>query len=57
MRTETIFPVESGSIVSVECFKGFELSGDSTLQCSGGNSFQFLTEPTCGEREIVLNTG
>ena len=53
MKTETMFPVESGSTVSVECFEGFGLSGDSTFTCSGGNSYQFLSEPTCGKRDNV----
>ena len=52
ITTET-FPVDYSTEVSVECSTGHTLSGDSSITCEQGTTFNFEDEPVCNiGREI-----
>ena len=49
MRTITsIFPVATGTVVSLTCNTGYELEGDKEVTCIQNTEFKFTEEPACG---------
>ena len=48
MRTNQAFPVIKGTVVSLSCAPGFQLTGDQTVTCSVDTDFQYGTQPQCG---------
>ena len=46
MKTETQFPLQPGSIVSMKCNTGFTLTGDKTVTCTG-TELSFTEAPSC----------
>ena len=52
ITTET-FPVDYGTVVSVECNTGHTLSGDSSITCEKGTTFIFGNEPVCNIGEKI----
>jgi hypothetical protein len=53
LTTETKFPVNKGTVLTVSCEEGFKLSGSNTVTCTEGTTFSTDTTPTCtqGKRE------
>ena len=51
METETQFPVDKGTTLTVSCTESYELVGDSEITCNGNNDeFSYeTTQPRCGE--------
>ena len=49
MRTITsTFPVATGTVLSLSCNEGYELSGDKEVTCIQNTEFKFTEEPACG---------
>ena len=48
--TETVLPVEIGTIVNISCMEGYLQDGDKQITCTFGGDFSYQEEPTCGKR-------
>ena len=51
MVTDKSFPVAEGTVVTVSCEEGYQLSGDNELTCSvkADALFDYSDEPRCGD--------
>ena len=51
MVTDKSFPVAEGTVMTVSCEDGYQLSGDNELTCSLETDalFDYSDEPRCGE--------
>ena len=47
LKTDEIFPVDSGTVVAVTCEVGFLLKGRDTITCIVGTTFSSVTTPSC----------
>ncbi|KAL5266359.1 hypothetical protein ACHWQZ_G003697 [Mnemiopsis leidyi] len=47
MKTETQFPLQPGSEVSLKCSAGYTLTGDTMVTCVKGTLFSFNQPPLC----------
>ncbi|KAL5265953.1 hypothetical protein ACHWQZ_G006558 [Mnemiopsis leidyi] len=47
LKTETVFPVSHGTVVTVGCKGSMELRGDSVITCDDGTAFIFVEKPKC----------
>ncbi|KAL5255452.1 hypothetical protein ACHWQZ_G010875 [Mnemiopsis leidyi] len=47
MKADKNFPVPTGTVLSLSCNDGFELTGDNTVTCTQNTEFQVSVEPTC----------
>ena len=47
LETEETFPVDYGTVVSVDCSTGYTLSGSSSITCEQGTTFNSVNEPVC----------
>ena len=48
MVTSRTFPVSAGTVLSLSCNKGYQLSGDQEVTCTKDREFQLKQEPICG---------
>ena len=46
---EPTLPQVAGTVLSVSCNPGYELTGDKEVTCQRLQEFTFDTEPQCGE--------
>ena len=50
MKTTSTFPVSAGTVVSLSCYAGYELRGDTLVTCIQYTEFKFTDiKPTCGK--------
>ena len=49
MATDTVFPVEEGTILTVSCNEGYQLGGDEQVTCTEDTEFSYTIEPYCGK--------
>ena len=57
LRTETTFPVDTGTELTVTCEDGFLQRGSDTVTCTEGTTFTNDVAPTCvrlGEYHVNL---
>ena len=47
VQTETTFPVNYGTEVTVTCEAGYILDGSKTVTCTEDTEFLFQDKPTC----------
>ena len=48
LRSDSLFPVNTGSNVFVSCIPGYSLTqGDSTITCEMDSQFLYENEPIC----------
>ena len=54
METETQFPVDKGTKLTVSCTGSYKLVGDSEITCNGNDDFLYdsAKEPQCGEFQL-----
>ena len=55
MRANKAFPVAEGTVVSLSCIPGFQLTGDGTVTCSVGTEYKYSAQPQCGEFFISVS--
>ena len=48
MGTTEEFPVVAGTVVTLNCNAGYELSGDKEVTCVKDTEFKYTNEPQCG---------
>ena len=53
LRTETVFPVNHGTVVTVTCSGSLELRGDSEITCGDTTVFNFNEKPKCNNPGIL----
>ena len=56
MATDTVFPVEEGTILTVSCNDGYQLGGDNQVTCAETTEFSFTNEPNCGKQIYTIYT-
>ena len=49
MKTDTLFPVGYGIVVTVSCSEDRQLRGDEVITCDQGVNFQFQEKPKCND--------
>ena len=49
MVSSSTFPVSAGTVLSLKCDAGYELTGDTEVTCIQNTDFQYSEEPNCGE--------
>jgi hypothetical protein len=47
VTTDTRFPVDKETVLTVSCEEGFTLRGSNTVTCTEGTTFSSDTTPTC----------
>ncbi|KAL5249499.1 hypothetical protein ACHWQZ_G018378 [Mnemiopsis leidyi] len=53
LTTETTFPVDTGTELTVSCEDGFLLSGSDTITCTEGTTFSSVTTPSCVRKQCT----
>ena len=54
LRTDSVFPVNFGTAVTVACIPGYYFEGDSIITCVEGRVFSYGEKPSCalGKSEL-----
>ena len=56
LKTETTFPVDSGTELTVSCEAGFLQSGSDIISCTEDTTFSSVTTPSCvGSGEHLIH--
>ncbi|KAL5255495.1 hypothetical protein ACHWQZ_G010913 [Mnemiopsis leidyi] len=55
MKADKNFPVPTGTVLSLSCNDGFELTGDNTVTCTQNTEFQVSVEPNCECPKLEVN--
>ena len=55
MASDTVFPVEEGTILTVSCNDGYQLGGDNQVTCTKDVEFSYTNEPKCGKQIYTIN--
>ena len=54
MTTDTGFPVDVGTFLTVSCDDGYQLDGDKHVTCTKYMEFSYTSKPKCGKKIYTI---